>query len=616
MRIRTLLNIIIFVLVFPLIIFSTLSFYLTKSRMVNHFTLVEKQNLQQVTRQVEENLKSSFAAIEMLSNLRLFQKYHFREVPVELIQDNLNSFFNRYADQYERLVLVNKYGTPLFSIHRLYIVNGEKKVFVSTASFQSVDTLHFFHRAQSLEKIFLSPSFFDGWGFVVRAGIVLPGEKVLFMDIRVNRLFETLPGELVFSNKSSYFVVNRGGKILYAKNPLLVNQNLLSNKPVLPGFTDEIQQSLGKFEENTQYLKNDKLLLTRYAGFREWKIISFFDLAEFVHPIHVTGYYNIGLGIMVLLIFLAISGWLSSKLTGSMRMLVSGAQNIAAGQFDYQIQLGNIYELRTLAAEFNRVGGLLRKYIGSIKKMHLEVVEKKKVEEISELKSRFISHVSHEMMTPLTAVKWSVDNLLAGVGGTVNTKQKEYLVGLKDVSDHLSRIFSDMLDLSRIEAGKLDLIFSDFDLKEAINEAVYLAQTSAHKKEIKFDLQADGHFPFYGDKIRIVQIFRNIIENGIKYSPPDSAISIRVNWKSGGEHSPGYCIEIQDSGPGISKEELPHIFDRFFKGSNRKKGIGLGLAIARNLAGLHGGTISVESKPGEGATFAVWLPVKQEQENA
>ncbi|OPX31266.1 hypothetical protein B1H10_09045 [candidate division KSB1 bacterium 4484_188] len=220
MRIRTLLNIIIFVLVFPLIIFSTLSFYLTKSRMVNHFTLVEKQNLQQVTRQVEENLKSSFAAIEMLSNLRLFQKYHFREVPVELIQDNLNSFFNRYADQYERLVLVNKYGTPLFSIHRLYIVNGEKKVFVSTASFQSVDTLHFFHRAQSLEKIFLSPSFFDGWGFVVRAGIVLPGEKVLFMDIRVNRLFETLPGELVFSNKSSYFVVNRGGKILYAKNPL------------------------------------------------------------------------------------------------------------------------------------------------------------------------------------------------------------------------------------------------------------------------------------------------------------------------------------------------------------------------------------------------------------
>lgn len=609
MRLKTFLNIVIFVLVFPLIVFSIISFYVTKSEMMSRLNHLARQNLTIITRQLDANLNASLSNIEVLSYLPLFQDYQFNEVPVDLIRQELNAFFNRYQDLYERLILIDEKGNPIFLVDKFFMLNGQKTVFVKTTAFTSYDTLYWNQCQKSREKMFFSTPFLSESGLAIRAGTLLAGKQVLFLDIRISKLCGVVFEKYKYFTRSKPFILDRKGRILFSNNPIYLNDALAISHPAFNGFSEELLQALPNFDAHWEYEKQYRICVSNYYAPLDWQVGYIANLQEFFAPITRAGYYNLGLGGLLLVILLSVSGWLSRSYTRSMQTLVDGAHTIVSGNFDHKINLGNFFELQKLASDFNKIGKRLQKYINGMKKMHMELLEKKKVEEVSELKSQFISHVSHEMMTPLTAVKWSVDNLLAGVGGKVNPKQKEYLLGLKDVSDHLSRIFSDMLDLSRIEAGKMELIKSDFDLQEAVNEAIYLNQKPLNEKKLRVNFSAGDSFPYFGDRTRITQIIRNIFENAIKYSPEGSSIEIDLQTVNHPQQGRTYRLIIRDHGPGIGPEMLPHIFDRFYKGSKKKKGIGLGLAIAQNLARLHGGYITATSREGKGATFTVHLPV-------
>jgi signal transduction histidine kinase len=226
------------------------------------------------------------------------------------------------------------------------------------------------------------------------------------------------------------------------------------------------------------------------------------------------------------------------------------------------------------------------------------------------MKSDFVANVSHELRTPLTAIKGFVDNLLDGIGGPVTDKQVHSLERVKVNADRLGRLINDLLDLRRIESGRLELYRTAIQLEEVAAGAVSMLQTRADEKNIGMTLEANGKCPpVWADRDRIAQVYTNIIGNALKFTPDGG--TIRVSVKPEGRS--WVYTAVSDSGPGISTEDQKRIFDRFHQahgtGLQKAQGAGLGLGICRELIRLNGGTIGVRSEPGGGSEFYFRLPV-------
>lgn len=237
-------------------------------------------------------------------------------------------------------------------------------------------------------------------------------------------------------------------------------------------------------------------------------------------------------------------------------------------------------------------------------------VEKKleSAEEMNSLKSKFVSVVSHELRSPLVIIKDAVEIVLSGMIGALNKKQKKILNMAVSSSRRLNGIIEELLDLSRIESGKISLHYSLVDLNELIKEEIELFKHLADKKGIKLraSLPKDCTNTFV-DADRIRQVLINLVNNAMKFT--DKGGNIRLEAKVSGEI---VKIGVIDSGIGISKEDLPKLFDKFVQVSRikeaDKKGIGLGLSIAKELVAYHSGQIWAESKLGSGSRFYFNLP--------
>ena len=232
------------------------------------------------------------------------------------------------------------------------------------------------------------------------------------------------------------------------------------------------------------------------------------------------------------------------------------------------------------------------------------------LEKADHLRSLFLSHVSHELRTPLTAIKGFLENLLSGLGGPLTQKQESVLLRVVANADRLIRMISDLLDQSRIETGKLELLPSDVDLGKCVAEVVDQLRPLATAKHQQVTVEkAEPNLMVRADEDRVVQILTNLLHNAIKYAPEEGVVSIQVKLDR-----PQFAgVVVKDTGPGIPQEAVPKIFDPFFRvskeGRERSKGIGLGLSIVKTLVDLHGGEISVRSELGKGTEFYFTLPL-------
>jgi len=224
------------------------------------------------------------------------------------------------------------------------------------------------------------------------------------------------------------------------------------------------------------------------------------------------------------------------------------------------------------------------------------------------LKSALLSSVSHELRTPLTSIKAMASRALNQAQDSPRIRRDEYLVSINQEIDHLTRLVNNLLDMSRIEAGTLKPQ-RDWELLEDLVEgAIASLKQSLETRELRLDLE-DELPPMFVDGIQVQQVLANLLDNAVKYSFERSAISIKI-------HRQGDCVEIRVSnrGEGISKEDIPHIFERFYRIPSKRepniRGTGLGLAICRSLIEAQGGSIWVESMPGHTTTFVVTLPLK------
>jgi signal transduction histidine kinase len=231
-----------------------------------------------------------------------------------------------------------------------------------------------------------------------------------------------------------------------------------------------------------------------------------------------------------------------------------------------------------------------------------------RLRELDQLKSDFLSNVSHEFRTPLAAIKGFVDNLLDGVTGPLPDKQRHYLVRVHDNVERLSRMVSDLLDLTRIEAGKIELVPETLDVAATIAEATESLRPLARARNIGLTAALAACPPIWGDPDKVHQVLTNLISNGLKFSPPGGRVTVSV----AAEPPEMVRIAVRDTGLGIPPGERERVFDKFYQvgrvDGERPPGSGLGLTIARHLVELHGGRIWVEGGLGEGSTFVVLLP--------
>ncbi len=231
-----------------------------------------------------------------------------------------------------------------------------------------------------------------------------------------------------------------------------------------------------------------------------------------------------------------------------------------------------------------------------------------RLREVDQLKSDFLGNVSHELRTPLAAVKGYVDNLLDGVAGPLAEKPRHYLGRVRENADRLGRMVSDLLDLTRIEAGKIELAPQPLPVAELVREALDGLRHVADERRVQVTVDVPACPPVWADPDKVHQVLTNLLANAVKFSPPGGEVSVTVAVESVGR----VRFTVRDTGPGVPAAERERVFDKFYQvgrvEGERPPGTGLGLTIARHLVELHGGRIWVEDPPGRGAAFVVLLP--------
>ncbi|MBU1205754.1 MAG: response regulator [Proteobacteria bacterium] len=228
---------------------------------------------------------------------------------------------------------------------------------------------------------------------------------------------------------------------------------------------------------------------------------------------------------------------------------------------------------------------------------------------MDQMKSDFVAMVSHELRAPLASVEQQLSVVLAGILGEVNSRQNEMLGRAKQRTHALLALINDLLDMSKIEAGFVVQHKEPVEISAMLEKVVEILKPQAEAKNIALTLSAVGVLPpVMMDRGNMEEVFINLVSNGIKYTPEKGSVNLLVRIQ--GSH---LCVEVGDNGIGISPEDLPRIFDKFYRVKNvqtRKiTGTGLGLPIVQKIVEAHLGTVEVESQPGVGSKFRVYLPL-------
>jgi PAS domain S-box-containing protein/diguanylate cyclase (GGDEF)-like protein len=247
-----------------------------------------------------------------------------------------------------------------------------------------------------------------------------------------------------------------------------------------------------------------------------------------------------------------------------------------------------------------------------------------KEKEIDRMKSEFISSASHEMRTPLTSIKNAVDLIIKGKAGDITDVQEKFLSMAQRNLDRFASLIDNLLDLSRIESGKIRLNYTEMDIGACIENVMNILRSAADDKSISLSTNIETDLPaMYADVSRIEEVIINLVNNAIKFTPDNGAVTVAVHEEKVSdmpEVVKGYVgISVTDTGVGIPEEEIDHIFDKFYQVESslsvyKKSGSGLGLAIAKYVVEAHGGKIRCKSKEGEGSTFSFILPVIDQEQ--
>lgn len=309
----------------------------------------------------------------------------------------------------------------------------------------------------------------------------------------------------------------------------------------------------------------------------------------------------IGIAVVSIGLALFLGYAISFSLMEPVKRIDARLQQIASGDFSQHVEILNKDELGTLAENLNRMND-------ELEELYL------RIETANRHKSEFLAHMSHELRTPLNAIIGFSQMLEQQLFGELNEKQLEYARDINSSGNHLLSLINDILDLSKIDAGRMELDISEFSIPLAIDNALTLIKQRASRHGIAVNLEVDEKIQtFTGDERKFKQILLNLLSNAVKFTPDGGTIGVNAKLDNG-------CIEISvsDTGVGIAPENQAKVFEEFrqVRGDGASEGTGLGLTLTKKFVELHGGRIWVISALGEGSTFTFVLPEERDARRA
>jgi signal transduction histidine kinase len=533
----------------------------------------------------------------------LVDVYGFDTLDLNSQQDVLLALLAKQPAYYQ-LALVDNTGEEVFRLIRGQVISSnDLQNHANDPLFQAVVTAN----SPSFSAIYFSESARDRMiSVALPITDIVSGafKQVIIAEMRFQTVTETVLRNLDLAPGEEVYIVDTNGVVIAHRNPSFVLKETVYALPEADG------RNVGLTGEDVVLAKNtiqvENLTLTAISEVQYSKAIGLAtDLVSISAIITV----------VTLVIATIIVVWVVSRTVAPITKLSRVAQAIQAGDFSQKSDLNRKDEIGQFAVAFNAMSQAIQQRETNLREQADQLrIATAKAREAARVKGEFLANVSHELRTPLNAIIGFSDMLLAGMSGPLNEKQQHKMTRLKENGIRLLSLINDLLDLTRIEAGRLEMVEKPFSPQLLAERLSAQMESLAVESKLKFDTFVDPSLPqeIVGDQKRVEQVVVNLLSNAFKFTQEGSVtLSINANL---GEQT--WSVEVADTGIGIPPHAVNVIFEEFrqLDGSYSRayKGSGLGLAITRNLVRMMGGKISVKSTLGTGSTFTVVLPLNQQ----
>ncbi len=452
-----------------------------------------------------------------------------------------------------------------------------------------------------------------------------PVGGVVVVDLTLKLIRDVISGIRVGNAGHAYAVDSNGDLIIHPDITLILKRTNL-------GFLPQVKAALavgagpgGRSKEITvgrDPSGGQVLTATQPIPSLGWHVFVEQPLGEAFAPLYSSIFRTIMLLVAGLILALLASLVLARRMVTPIQTLQAGAARIGRGDLDHPIQVRTGDELEALAEEFNRMTEQLREsYAGLEQKVEertrelavvLEQLEQKgrELETVSRHKSEFLANMSHELRTPLNAIIGFSEVLREQMFGELNEAQQGYVGDVFEAGQHLLSLINDILDLSKVEAGRMELELREVSISQALNSGLTMHGERASRNGITLGLSVDPNIGVIeADERKLRQVIFNLLSNAVKFTPSGGRVDVTASMTDGMVE-----VAVSDTGVGIALADQERIFDAFQQArgaasSGSSEGTGLGLTLSRKFIELHGGHLWVDSELGAGSVFRFTLPL-------
>lgn len=421
------------------------------------------------------------------------------------------------------------------------------------------------------------------------------------VDVSLLALANDLSGVLSHSGPVAY-VTDAGGRVVLHRDPsLIVGRRSIDAEPAADGGALPMARKV-------RGLDGGEAMRSSYAvGATGWRVHVEQASADVLRPVLESAVRTAATAAAWLALVLLAAVYLARRLTDPVSVLARGANELAGGRLEARIALRSDDEHGDLARQFNAMAASLQQ---TIEQQEQRITEKTQALEVANRhKSEFLANMSHELRTPLNAVI-GMSEVLAEqeVCGPLTAKQLEYMTDIHNSGTHLLALINEILDMSKVESGRMELDRVVVDVGSQVAQAVALVRDRADRQGVQLGVTvAPDPCEWRVDPQRFRQILLNLLSNAVKFTAHGGRVKLdaRIDAR-------GLVVEVEDTGRGIAPEHLPMVFEPFRQFGAQPglpvEGTGLGLALVRRLVELHGGSVVLDSKVGQGSRFTLVFP--------